>query len=180
MPSGDWSLGASRPGEAGQTGPCDEEAARRARDTVCPVPPPPPSACRSPGPGKQGCLLGGGLLSCPGLWKGPGAPAGCREVMGLVSTAFFPRVLFQQGSSSRWCGGGGGDALGLQALGLSDDFVAFVLLPAPHCPSAKTWTLLQGLPSLPPLAHTWDTGPGASRHQVASPGETSKHGMGSM
>ena len=76
--------------------------------------------------------------------------------------------------------GGGGDALGLQALGLSDDFVAFVLLPAPHCPSAKTWTLLQGLPSLPPLAHTWDTGPGASRHQVASPGETSKHGMGSM
>lgn len=83
-------------------GPCDEEAARRARDTACRVLPP----TRCPPVGAQGlesraALSEGDLLSCPGLRKGPGGPAGCQEVMGLVPAALFPTVLLQQGRSRR-------------------------------------------------------------------------------
>lgn len=83
-------------------GPCGEEAARSARDTVCRVLPP---ACCLP-VGAQGlasktALSDRDLLSCPGLWKGPGAPAGCREVVGLVPAALFPTALLQSGISPR-------------------------------------------------------------------------------
>lgn len=37
---------------------------------------------RHPPAGGQGCPFRGDLLSCPGLWKGPGAPDGCQEVVG--------------------------------------------------------------------------------------------------
>lgn len=82
-------------------GPCGEEAARCARDTVCRVLPP---ACCLP-VGAQGLgsktALSDRDLSCPGLWKEPGAPAGCREVVGLVPAALFPTALLQPGISPR-------------------------------------------------------------------------------
>lgn len=68
VPGRAWSLGASGPGELGQTGRCGEEGARRARDTVCPVPP--PTCCLHAGAqglGSRATLSEGGLLSCPGL-----------------------------------------------------------------------------------------------------------------
>lgn len=37
---------------------------------------------RHPPAGGQGCPFRGDLLSCPGLWKGPGAPDGCQVVVG--------------------------------------------------------------------------------------------------
>ena len=37
---------------------------------------------RHPPVGGQGCPFRGDLLSCPGLWKGPGTPDGCQEVVG--------------------------------------------------------------------------------------------------
>ena len=103
-------LGASGPGEAGQTGSCGEKAARRARDTACPVPPPtPPPACGGPGlPFQRGPLKlsrplertwssrwlpggGGGcpLPSSPHFFSSNGVPAGCGG--GRVKTPWVSR-----------------------------------------------------------------------------------------
>lgn len=143
MPSRAWSLGASGPGKSGQTGPCGEEAARSARDTACRVPPP---ACCSP-VGAPG-LGSEAAPSERGLWGGPGAPAGCREVAGLVPVALFPTVLPRGGSSPGGWGGVGGALVTpwvSRALGLSD------LLQRHYCPTL--WPPIVLRPNLR-LCHT--------------------------
>lgn len=134
MPSRAWSLGTSGPGESGQTGPCGEEAARCARDTVCRAPPP---ACCLPvgaqGLGSKDALSEGDLLSCPGLWKGPGAPAGCWEVVGPVPAALFPTALLHPGiSPRRRVGEGVAMPWVSRALGLSDHFIGTAFV-SPSC-----------------------------------------------
>ena len=118
-------------------GPCGEEAAGRARDTACPAPPP---AVGAQGLGSKAVLSAGGLLSCPGLWEGPWAPAGCREVGGLVPAALFPAGLLHQGSPP----GEGGNALPSQGPGAErhiSETLPLSHLPATPCSSAKPWAL---------------------------------------
>lgn len=161
MPGTARSFGASGPGESGQTGPCGEEAARRARDTVCPVPPP---ACGAQSLESRAALSEGDLLSCPGLWGGPGAPAGCQEVVGLAPAALFPTVL-QEGSPPKgrampWVSSIWGLSAGFRdtIFVLPSCSALSLCQPLDFAPSLVSLqkAKFQGFSSLPPPAHTWD------------------------
>lgn len=157
MPSRAWSLGASGPGKSGQTGPCGEEAARSARDTVCRVPPP---ACCPPvgaqGLGSETALSEGGSLErtwgSSRLPGGGGAGACCP----LSHSPTAVRELPQAGG-----GVGGGVVIPWvsRALGLSD-----LLQRQCYCPTL--WPPIVLLPNLR-LGHThgWH----AMTHMVTYP-----------
>lgn len=93
----------------------------------------PPAACTwgPRGLGRRSLLSEGDLQSCPGLWKGSGAPAGGQEAAGLG-----PASLFRQGSFPEERGAGRGV---VRALGLSDSFrdTAFVPLLSPTDPRSR-------------------------------------------
>lgn len=89
-------------------GPCGEEAARCARDTVCPVPS--PTRCLhvgAQGLGSRALLSEGDLQSCPRLWKGSGAPAGGQEAAGLGLLPSFPQSSGKEVSRRSGRRGGG-------------------------------------------------------------------------
>lgn len=122
MPSRAWLLGVSGPAKLGQTGPCSEEAACRARDTACPAPPP---ACGGSGAGKQDRPFRGGPPELPwplertwgSSWLPGGGRAGARCPL---SHRPSPARKFPQarGRAMPWVP---------RALGLSDPFQR-------HCP----------------------------------------------